>query len=46
MDDFSKYEAMRDNGANSRDVYLAAKADGIDKITQIRLVPKIETGVV
>ena len=41
MDDFSKYESMRDKGALPPDVYLAAKADGLDSITVLRLLRKV-----
>ncbi len=37
-DDFSKYETMRDAGASAEDVYLEAARDGLDNITQIRLI--------
>ncbi len=40
-DDFSKYEAMRDQGSGPRDVYLAAKADGHDPITLLRLLRRV-----
>jgi hypothetical protein len=41
MDDFTKYEKLRDAGANSKQAYLSAKADGCDQITLIRLVRKV-----
>ena len=37
-DDFTKYEAMRRDGAMPEDVYRAAKEDGVDTITRIRLI--------
>jgi hypothetical protein len=37
-DDFSKYEKMRDAGASAEDVYREAARDGLDTITQIRLI--------
>lgn len=37
-DDFRKYEAMRDEGTDPNQVYLAAKADGLDPITLLRLL--------
>lgn len=40
-DDFSKYEGMRDRGADARNVYWAAKADGHDPITLIRLLRRV-----
>ena len=41
MDDFSKYEKLREGGASPRDVYLAGKADGLDEITLLRLVRSV-----
>jgi hypothetical protein len=41
MDDFRKYEQMRDEGSSPRDVYLTAKADGLDEITSLRLLRKV-----
>lgn len=41
MDDFSKYEALRDAGASPKDVYRIAKADGFDAITLLRLLKKV-----
>ena len=41
MDDFSKYERLRDSGADPRQVHEAGKADGLDSITLIRLVRKV-----
>jgi len=40
-DDFTKYETMRDNGNTPEQVFLAAKCDGKDTITLIRLVRKV-----
>ncbi|MDY7233035.1 hypothetical protein [Hyalangium rubrum] len=41
MDDFRKYEAMRDNGASPSDVYYHARTDGIDSVSMIRMLRKI-----
>jgi hypothetical protein len=41
MDDFTKYEAMRDRGADRQEVYLAGKASGLDSITLTRLLRKV-----
>jgi hypothetical protein len=41
MDDFSKYESMRDKGARPTDVCVMAKADGFDPITVLRLLRKV-----
>ena len=41
MDDFSKYEKMRDSGSNPGQVHEAGKTDGLDSITLIRLVRKV-----
>jgi hypothetical protein len=41
MDDFSKYEAMRAQGATPEQVYAAAAADGLDLITLIRLIRRV-----
>lgn len=41
MDDFRKYEELRDRGASPQEVYATAKADGVDDITLIRLVRKV-----
>jgi hypothetical protein len=38
VDDFSKYEAMRSQGATPDAIYAKAAADGLDPITLIRLV--------
>ena len=41
MDDFGKYENMRDKGARPTDVYRMAAADGFDPITVLRLLRKV-----
>ena len=41
MDDFSKYEKMRDSGSSPRQVHEAGKTDGLDPITLIRLIRKV-----
>jgi hypothetical protein len=41
MDDFSRYERMKDAGSSPRQVHEAGKADGLDPITLIRLVRKV-----
>jgi hypothetical protein len=41
VDDFSKYERMRDKGADPKEVYLAAKRDGCDPITLLRLLRRV-----
>jgi hypothetical protein len=41
MDDFSKYEKMRDSGSSPKQVHEAGKADGLDPITLIRLVRRV-----
>jgi hypothetical protein len=41
MDDFKKYEELRDGGAPPREVYGLAKSDGLDPITSIRLLRKV-----
>lgn len=38
MDDFAKYENLRNSGAPATEVYQAAKADGLDQIARIRLL--------
>lgn len=38
MSDFAKYEALRESGSSPKEVYAAAKRDGIDAITLIRMV--------
>jgi hypothetical protein len=40
-DDFSRYEAMRDAGAEPVLVYRSAKADGLDPVTLIRLLRRV-----
>jgi hypothetical protein len=40
-DDFIKYESMRDGGNTAEQVFQAAKGDGMDTITLIRLVRKV-----
>jgi hypothetical protein len=41
MDNFQKYEKMRDQGASAKQVYLTAKKDGLDPIALIRLLRKV-----
>ena len=41
MDDFRKYELLRNEGAPPSQIYLVAKSDGIDAITLIRLLRKV-----
>lgn len=41
MDNFGKYEQMRDSGAAPQDVYRTAKADGLDPITVLRLLRRV-----
>jgi hypothetical protein len=41
MDDFSRYQVMRDSGATPREVYLAAKQHRMDEITSIRMLRAI-----
>ena len=41
MDDFQRYEKMRDKGASPKEVYLAAKNDGLDWPALIRLLRKV-----
>jgi hypothetical protein len=41
MDDFSKYESMRDKGTGPEEVYRTAKVDGFDPITLLRLLRKV-----
>jgi hypothetical protein len=41
MSQFGKYAEMRSNGASPHDVYLAAKADGIDAIKMILLLRQV-----
>lgn len=40
-DDFRRYEAMRDAGADPQAVYRSAKADGLDWVTRIRLIRRL-----
>jgi hypothetical protein len=41
MDDFSEYERLRDLGFTPKQVHEAAKADGLDSITRVRLIRRI-----
>jgi hypothetical protein len=41
MDDFGKYERLREAGVSPKDVYLTAKADGFDAIRLLRLLRKV-----
>jgi hypothetical protein len=41
MDEFSKYESLREQGASPKDVYLTAKADGCDAITLLRVLRRL-----
>jgi hypothetical protein len=41
VDDFSRYEAMRDAGAEPALVYRCAKADGVDAVILIRLLRRV-----
>jgi hypothetical protein len=41
LDEFEKYERMRDRGAAPREVYLAAQDDGLDKIKSIKALRQI-----
>jgi hypothetical protein len=41
MDDFSKYESMRDKGTGPEEVYRTAKRDGFDPIALLRLLRKV-----
>ncbi len=41
MDDFTKYENLRNRGAKAREVYEIARADGLDLIALIRLLRKV-----
>jgi hypothetical protein len=38
---FDQYQQMRTQGATARDVYVRAKADGVDEITAIRLLREV-----
>ena len=41
MDDFTKYETLREKGSNPREVYELARADGLDVISSIRLLRRV-----
>jgi hypothetical protein len=41
MDDFSKYERMKDQGILPKEVAASARADGTDEITLVRLLRKV-----
>ncbi|MGO9484230.1 MAG: hypothetical protein ACLPX9_06565 [Rhodomicrobium sp.] len=41
MEDFVKYRQMQARGATSSTVYKAAKIDGLDEITAIRMLRSI-----
>ena len=41
MNEYSKYEKMRDAGASPKEVYLAAKNDITDPIEQIRILRRV-----
>ncbi len=41
MDDFTKYERLRDADIGPRDACLSAKFDGLDNIAQIRMLRKV-----
>ncbi len=41
MSNTSKYALMREKGANPREVYLAAEAEGLDGIVCIRLLREL-----
>lgn len=41
MDDFTKYEALRDKGATPDAIDRAAQADGVDAITRLRLLRNV-----
>jgi hypothetical protein len=41
MDDFSRYERMRDAGAEPVLVYRSAQADGLDPVTRLRLLRRV-----
>jgi len=41
VDDFTKFQAMRAQGASPEQIYATAKSDGIDAITRIRLIRKV-----
>jgi hypothetical protein len=40
-DELSRYESMRDAGADPKVVYRSAKADGLDQLTRIRLLLRV-----
>ena len=41
MATFPKYDGMKGAGASPRDVYNAAKSDGVDEIAAIRLLREL-----
>ena len=41
MDDFNKYEELRERGLGPHEVYQVARTDGFDLITSIRLLRKV-----
>jgi len=41
MDDFKKYEQLRDSNQSPRTAYLAAKDDGVDEIAAIRMLRRV-----
>lgn len=41
MNEYSKYEKMRDEGASPKEVYLAAKADNYNPIELIKLLRRV-----
>lgn len=41
MGELEKYEVMRDHGATASEVYLAARAEGMDEITSIRMLRSV-----
>ena len=41
MDDFTKYEDLRNRGSQPREVFEIARADGLDLMTLIRLLRKV-----
>jgi hypothetical protein len=41
MDDFSKYEQLRAGGSSPQEIYRAAREDGLDSITVLRLLRKV-----
>ena len=38
IDNFTKYDGMRDTGVGPEEVYRVAMQDGIDAITRVRLI--------